>query len=204
MKSSMLVLGLALSSLAASFNAVADNDKNRYDRHDRSYDRGYYDGGYGRHERHGHERRYDDFARVIDVDPIIEISRTPYARQQCWDEQVAYSGRGHNDAAGAMILGGIVGGVVGNQVGEGRGRDAATLLGTLVGASIGHEMNGRNGRPAPVVNQRCRTITQYDESERVAGYRVTYRYRGQTYVTRTDRHPGSTIRVGSMMVSYDD
>jgi len=201
MKPSMLVLGLALSSLAVSFNAVAGDDNDRYDR---SYGRGYYNGDYGRHGRHGHGRRSDDFARVIDVDPIIEISRTPYNRQQCWNEQVTYSERGRHDAAGAMILGGIVGGVVGNQVGEGRGRDAATLLGTLVGASIGHDMSGRNVPPTPVVNQRCRNITQYDESERVVGYRVTYRYRGQTYVTRTDHHPGSTIRVGSAVTSYDD
>lgn len=201
MKPSMLVLGLVLSSLAVSFNAVADDDNDRYDR---SYGRGYYDGDQGRHGHHGHGRHSDDFAKVIDVDPIIEISRTPYTRQQCWDEQAAYSGRDRHDAAGAMILGGIVGGVVGNQVGEGRGRDAATLLGTLVGASIGHDMSGRNAPSTPVVNQRCRTITQYDENERVAGYRVTYRYRGQTYVTRTDRHPGSMIRVGSMTASYDD
>ncbi len=201
MKPSMLILGLVVSSLAVSFNAIASDDNDRYDR---AYGRGYYDGGYERNKHHGHGRRDDDFARVIDVDPIIEISRTPYNRQQCWDEQTTYSGRGRHDAAGAMILGGIVGGVVGNQVGEGRGRDAAILLGTLVGASIGHDMSGRNASPTPVVNQRCSSITQYNESERVAGYRVTYRYRGQTYVTRTDRHPGSMIRVGSAVTSYDD
>lgn len=45
------------------------------------------------------------------------------------------------------------------------------------------------------MSQHCRDVTRHDEDERIITYRVTYHYRGQTFVTRTDYYPGSTIRV---------
>lgn len=189
MKASAFVLCLALSSLGVSFNAAADDDS-RHHGHRHHHNYGYNHWG---HDDRGYGDDHAVYAKVIDVDPITEVRRTPYARQHCWDERVEQPV--HHNAAGSMIIGGVVGGVVGNQIGEGRGKDAATLLGTLMGASIGHDMSERNASNRTVVTQRCRDVTLYDEDERIMAYRVTYRYRGQTFVTRTDYHPGSRIRV---------
>ena len=189
-RSALFVLGVTLSSLIMSANVVAgdDDDDHGDDRRYRHY------------EHHGYHDNHVAYAKVVDVDPVIAVSRTPYTQQRCWDEHVSSSepgGRVRHHAAGAMILGGIIGGVVGHQVGDRHGNgDTATLIGTLVGASIGHDLGGHGAQPAAtVVSQRCSNTTRYESDERVVGYRVTYRYRGQTFVTRTDRHPGSHIRV---------
>lgn len=196
-RSTLLVLGFALSSLIMSSTVVAgDDDYGSKHRHRHHGNHGDY---YGYHESHF------TYAKVLDVDPIIEIARTPYTRQQCWEERVVAPRRARHDAAGGMILGGIIGGVVGHQISEGRGnRDTATLIGTLVGASIGHDVSGHGDQPAAtMVSQRCQNATYYDHDERIVGYRVTYRYRGQTFVTRTSQHPGSRIRV-NVAVTPDD
>jgi uncharacterized protein YcfJ len=74
----------------------------------------------------GHGNAGYDYARVVEVRPIIETMHRPVSRDECWSEPVTYreSGRyvgGHRDRAPA-ILGGIVGAAIGNQFGSGRGR----------------------------------------------------------------------------------
>ncbi|MEL6215584.1 MAG: histidine kinase, partial [Pseudomonadota bacterium] len=39
------------------------------------------------------------------------------------------------------------------------------------------------------------TRYEFETRERVEGFRVTYQYRGETYVTRTETDPGNRIRV---------
>lgn len=189
-RSALFVLGIALSSLTMTSNVMARDDDDEHDDH-REY-------RYQRHyENHGYHNGHAAYAKVLDVDPIIAVSRQPYTQQHCWDERVT-SSRGdstRHNAAGAMILGGILGGVVGHQIDRHGNGDTAKLIGTLVGASIGHDIGGNNAQPTTTVSQRCKHITRYDSEERIVGYRVTYRYRGQTFVTRTDHHPGSRIRV---------
>ena len=94
-----------------------------------------------------------------------------------------------------IIVGGIVGGVVGNQIGNGRGRDVATVAGTLLGASIGHDLSNRRTHYRTVTSRHCEVVERYAEEEHLVGYRVEYRYKGRTFVTRTDEHPGKWIRV---------
>ncbi len=196
-RSALLVLGVALSSLMMSSNVIASDDDDDHGDYRR----------YQHYEHHGYHERHATYAKVVGVDPIIVVSRTPYTQQQCWDERVSspsQAGRTRPDAAGAMILGGLIGGVVGHQVDRHGNGKTATLLGTLVGASIGHDMSGHATQSAAtVVSQRCQNVTRYENDERTVGYRVTYRYRGQTFVTRTDRHPGSRIRV-NVAVTPDD
>lgn len=43
--------------------------------------------------------------------------------------------------------------------------------------------------------QRCRTVSDYRQDDRVVGYQVTYDYNGRQFTTQTDRHPGRSIRV---------
>jgi uncharacterized protein YcfJ len=123
-----------------------------------------------------------------------------------------------NNTSGAL-LGAVVGGALGNQVGKGDGRTAATIGGAVIGALIGSKSNGGNGynnyQSGNGVVIRCRPVNgyggdqypngqyansqynngQYPNSQQVVGYRVTYRYAGQTYYAVTGYHPGSTMRV---------
>jgi len=159
-----------------------------------------------------------DYARVVDVDPIVRHVRVRTPVRECWEEtrydryDDRYDHYGRHDRprrseAGATIAGGIIGGVIGRQFGDGKGRDAMTLVGTLVGAAVGNERASRGReydqryddygayerQSRPVT--RCETRYRTDAEERIDGYRVTYRYRGQTYTTRTDYDPGDRIRV---------
>lgn len=175
-----------------------------------------YDGGW--HESRDRDAGYD-YARVIDVDPIVRYVQVRTPVRECWEEtryhDTRYDHHGYGERyrdaprrseAGATIAGGIIGGVIGRQFGGGSGRDAMTLVGTLVGAAIGNERvrraeaydryepyaaYEREARPVT----RCETRYQAREEERIDGYRVTYRYNGQTYTTRTDYDPGDRLRV---------
>ena len=75
-----------------------------------------------------------------------------------------------------------------------------TIVGTLVGSAIGHDAAVRRQRRDGYetysrTEERCRTSYSLDREERVDGYQVTYRYRGRSFTTRTDTHPGERIRV---------
>lgn len=152
---------------------------------------GYYEDRYG--------TEYD-YARVIDVDPIIDVDSRPIRRDECWEQPVTYreSGYRSRDRTPA-IVGGIVGGVLGNQVGSGHGRDAATAAGALIGYNLARDSQRRNSyygdRVYTTYEERCATRTDYVSDERVTGYDVTYRYRGRNYHTVTDYHPGDRIRI---------
>ncbi|MDH3450962.1 MAG: glycine zipper 2TM domain-containing protein [Gammaproteobacteria bacterium] len=154
---------------------------------------------------------FTDNAQVIDVEPIVRTVRIEHPRRECWDEEVrhsAHSHHGHNP--GGMIVGGVIGGLVGNSLGrrinKGRGRYAATAVGTLIGAAVGqsagehhHRESGGNG-----YREHCRAYVDYSTEERVQGYWVTYRYRGEEFRTRMAQQPGETLRVRVRVIPLTD
>ncbi len=145
---------------------------------------------YGKHQR----MHFEDRARVISVEPIIEIVEVPEERQECWTEEVRYE-RGSNPNAG-LVIGGIIGGIAGHQVGGGRGKDVATVAGTIIGAAVGQDVARKSGtRPHTRYEDHCRIVTEYHEEERVSGYWVTMRYRGELFTQRMDEEPGKFVPV---------
>lgn len=143
--------------------------------------------------------RYFDFAKVVGVEPIMEVVRVEDPREVCWTEQVTHTRPRGNRSVTPEILGVIIGGVVGNQFGSGRGKDLATVAGAALGGSIAHDRKirrhgyGYDTYTEPV--QRCEIRSEYYEEERIVGYDVAYRYNRKIYHTRMDRDPGDTIRV---------
>lgn len=133
-----------------------------------------------------------DWARVTDVQPIVRTVHVETPVHECWAEAVTRV-QTRSDS-GAVLVGALIGGAIGNQFGSGSGRRAATAAGILIGSKVGHERT-RTSVPVTSYEQRCNIQTSYREERRVEGYRVTYRYRGATYVTRTQAHPGNRIRV---------
>lgn len=181
MKRTLTAAGVALAAIALSPGALAD-----------------YDG-------HGRGGRYD-FARVLDVQPIVHVVQVSTPHRECrLEDEVVYERRGYagpgGDGTANMILGGIIGSVVGSQIGGGDGRLAATAAGAVLGAAVGNHYGRSRGRggeyrvPRTVTREHCRTYEEVREERRVDGYRVTYRYLGETYTTRTDHDPGRRIRV---------
>jgi uncharacterized protein YcfJ len=74
-----------------------------------------------------------------------------------------------------------------------------TIAGALLGASIGRDAaHRRHYRASPAgyaTERRCEVRDVYRDEERIEGYQVTYKYQGQTYVTRMDSDPGRRIQV---------
>lgn len=155
-----------------------------------------------------------DYARVVDVTPIVQRVRLETPAQQCWQETEyrtirheapTYYERDKAPSAVPAVAGGIIGGVIGRQFGSGSGKDAMTVLGALVGASVGSQSAQSRVRTAaagsvsyeqrPVTVERCETTISYREEERIEGYRVTYVYADREYVTTMASHPGSSIPV---------
>lgn len=145
--------------------------------------------------------RYDtyDYAKVVDVDPIVHQVRVETPRRECWDEvREVRAGYGDSHGMGGMVLGGIIGGVVGNQIGHGRGNDVATVAGTLIGAAVGHDIAAKRAvyyGPREEVIERCTVRYEQRYEERIEGYRVRYVYNGREYTTRLPYDPGDRIRV---------
>ena len=180
-----LVLGTALSMAVFAAGARADHDRR---------ERGY---------------RGDDvdYARVLDVEPIVRRVRVTTPRRECWDEvryddDDGYYGRSGGSSAGGMIVGGIIGGVIGSTIGRGDGRRIATATGALIGSAIGHDVarqrragrydrGGGGGR----YEERCDVREEESWEERVDGYDVTYEYAGRRYHTRMPYDPGDRLRI---------
>ena len=131
-------------------------------------------------------------AKVLNSTPITETVQTAVPRRVCRDEQVVTQ---HTKSYTPSIIGGIVGAVVGSRFGGGKGKDLATIAGGVAGASVGNDVENRKLRGHTAVVERCHDEPDYDYQDRVTGWRVTYEYNGETFVTRTDRDPGKTIPI---------
>jgi uncharacterized protein YcfJ len=156
--------------------------------------------------RRGHAAHYRDTAKVIDVEPIVSWRQVEVERRVCKPRRGhhnEYSNnrrhRSNDDYLVPTVLGGVVGGVIGSQVNDRGARVVTTAAGSAVGAMVGYGLSQvgfqRVGNGHHRHGRHCRTVTEYERRRHVDGYRVTYRYRGHQFVTRTDEHPGRRIPV---------
>ena len=142
-----------------------------------------------------------DYAQVISSQPMVNYVTVKTPVRECWEETQYYTVNSHAGGnAGATIFGALLGSVVGHQFGSGSGNDAATVAGGLIGAAIGNDAARRrqgqygveqHSRPV----ERCKTSYREHREERIDGYRVTYRYHGQKYITEMPYDPGNKLRV---------
>ena len=149
--------------------------------------------GHGQNKKH---RGADNFvvkARVSHVEPIYEVIQIPSERRECWGEEVSGSHVSHS--SDGMLVGAIIGGVIGHNVGQGHNRGATTAVGTLIGATIGHDSDRDYETPYRYTEQRCQITTDTIEEERISGYRVSYRFQGDTHVTQMERDPGRYVNL---------
>lgn len=149
-------------------------------------------GGYG-----GQQYQY---AEVVRSSPIYETVSYTVPVQECRQETVAYHDEPRARSATGPILGAIIGGALGNAVGhKKRNKQVGTVVGAVLGGSIGADIaRQRRAARTPVryaTEEVCHTVDERRFEEQIAGYRVTYRYGGETYTTTMDRDPGSSLRV---------
>ena len=149
-----------------------------------------------------HAVEFEDYGRVVRVQPRVEQVRVP--RQECRTDyvQAPVQQQAQGRSAGGAIIGGIAGALLGNQVGGGTGRAAATAAGAIAGAVVGdrvdnNDSRGGNYQQQPQMQEQavrqCRNVEAYES--RTNGYEVTYDYRGRNYTTVMARDPGERVRL---------
>lgn len=165
---------------------------------------GYHSDGVGHYGDGGTVRHA--WGEVLEVTPVYRTTHVPQAREVCYEEPVEYYHEGRPRSAGGTVLGAVIGGVIGNQIGRSGGsrhgyyrhgphRDATTAAGAAIGAAIGYQASRGPAHVSRGYEQRCRYQREWQPADELLGYDVTYRYRGEIYQTRTDHHPGDSIRV---------
>ena len=137
---------------------------------------------------------YFDHAKVIRVEPVYTSVRVSIPQEECYQEEVrtpVYN----NHSNGTALVGGVIGGLVGHKLGH--GKKGATIAGTILGAAIGKTAGREGDRYSEHVSyaDRCTTRVAYRTEERIDGYYVTYRYKGEVFTTRMNQHPGQQLRV---------
>lgn len=143
-----------------------------------------------------HGYRGGAYARVVAVEPILRRVVVEQPRQACWDD-VAYRSAQPGRVAASTIAGGVLGGTigqaVGNNIGHGQSRAVLGLLGAAAGSAIANDRSRRRTGEVEVPIERCAVTYERVSQQHVAGYWVTYRYRGRLERVRTLDHPGSRI-----------
>lgn len=146
----------------------------------------------------GHDQHAIDYAKVVNVSPVIETYEVNNPVEQCWNERVR--NRSHSKKSYTPeVFGAVIGAAVGNRFGKGSGRDAATVAGALLGTTIArdvkHNHANKHRHNGHRTVQRCEIRDAYTTEERVVGYDVAYKYRGNVFHTQMDQHPGNKIKV---------
>jgi uncharacterized protein YcfJ len=152
-----------------------------------------------------YDRDYRDaeYARVVDVDPIVRRVRVSEPEQSCWTEEEAVrSGPARSEVRGTLI-GGLIGAAVGHQLGRHQDVGPVAIVGgSMIGAAIGNGVGAskaeRRGEYVPVRYrdvERCEVNYRESWEETIDGYEVTYVYNGRKYTTVMPYDPGKRVRV---------
>ena len=145
------------------------------------------------------ETRYET-AQVIESNPIYKVVEVSTPQEQCWEEEISVDRPANRAQNGTpVVVSTIIGGAIGNAVGHNKtNKRVGTVLGAVLGHTIGRDIMRQNQQPEYreyQTVQRCKTVYQQHEEERLTGYQVTYLYNGEEYSIRTDSDPGDEIRV---------
>ena len=138
-------------------------------------------------------------AQVMTVTPIYHVVETSVPTRQCWEEEVVRSSsRHHYRSHTPGLLGAVIGGAIGNALGHhSTNKKVGTVVGAVLGSSIARDMVEANDRPDYRLDtvERCKTVSRYEQEEKLVGYDVVYRYNGEEYKVRMPEDPGATVRV---------
>lgn len=173
---------------------------------------------------HHRKNVYRDYARVTHVEPKYRIvtRRTPQrtcdAPRHHQPHQPRHNSHRRHHRPEAVFIGGVIGGAIGHEVTRslnGRSNPGAVVAGAAIGAglvashqhhnnsrhhrrdviSTHHNTHRRQNNHRPHSRPHCTTTEHVQRIKKPDGFIVTYRFRGQTFQTHTDHHPGDRIPV---------
>ncbi len=139
-----------------------------------------------------------EYAQVVAADPIYQLVEFSEPSEQCWQEEVFVERSSRGGSNTPVLISTILGGALGNAVGNNK---SSQRVGTVVGAVLGHSIGRdivRSNRRSSVDSQvveRCKTVYETVQEERLVGYQVTYLYEGEERTIRTETDPGEQIRL---------
>ncbi len=93
------------------------------------------------------------------------------------------------------VVGAVVGGLLGNQVGGGRGKKIATVAGAVGGGYAGNKTQERLQQNNTYTTTERRCNTEYDLSEKISGYDVSYELDGKVRTVRMEEDPGRRLEL---------
>jgi len=145
---------------------------------------------------------------------VVETYQVNNPVEKCYNKRVPVhhqAKRGYNSYTNEVV-GGLIGAAIGNQLGKkggGKARDVATIAGAVLGASVARDQKhykrskrynskhyDRHYHSTSYKSVRhCEVHDSYSTREKIVGYDVAYKYRGNVYHTQTNHHPGDKIRV---------
>jgi uncharacterized protein YcfJ len=140
-------------------------------------------------------------ADVTAVTPIYRVVEISSPQEECWEEEVVRQDLRHRDRSHTPgILGMVIGGALGNAVGHNSSsRKVGTVVGAILGGSIARDVSrandARNSTVYVETEERCRTVYNTREEEKLVGYDVSYSYNGIERTVRMPEDPGETVRV---------
>ena len=138
-------------------------------------------------------------AQVIESTAIYRVIETAVPTRQCWEEEVVRSSsRHHYRSHTPGLLGAVIGGAIGHSLGHHKSsQNVGTIVGAMLGGSIARDIVESNRSPVVRLEtvERCETVNNYRQQEKLVGYDVLYRYNGEEYKVRMQDDPGTTVRV---------
>ncbi len=156
------------------------------------------------HNKH-HKQHMYEYAKVTSVTPIIKSyerkipQRCDHSSHYSYDKSNYKIHDGYRGSSTPMILGTIIGAAIGNELGHNKtNKKVGAVAGGILGASIGSDINRKHHKHYPrhsYSKHSCDDLYTVEYHEKVVGYDVSYRYRGNVYQTQTPTHPGDRIQL---------
>ncbi len=140
-------------------------------------------------------------ADVLSSTPIYRVVEIQSPQEECWEEEVVRQDmRDRQRSHTPGLLGMVIGGALGNAVGHNHSsRKVGTVVGAILGGSIAGDISrandARNSTVYVETEERCRTVYNTREEEKLVGYDVSYSYNGIERTVRMPEDPGATVRV---------
>ena len=139
-------------------------------------------------------------ADVLQTTPIYRMIETEEPVQSCWEEEVVRGqSRHHYRSNTPGLLGAVIGGAIGNAAGNHKSSQrVGAVVGAVLGHSIARDLTYSDRRPSATyidTVERCETVYDYHQEEKLVGYDVLYSYNDREYTVRMPRDPGPSVRV---------
>ena len=147
-----------------------------------------------------HDRHHTRYAKVIFVRPVYRTVQVQQPILDCQHQNIRHSRVTivHQHSPGRIIMGGVLGGIVGHELGNAHNRDVTTLAGIVIGSAIAHNTSPISYDTEHYRNDPqsyCRERVSIVEQQKLIGYKVKYKYRGDVFTTHTQYHPGKRIEI---------